>query len=179
MHTKDEIRRRRLEELCQREGGVKAVAGKVKAASPESDEKPISWQSLDQILKGVLLPPKADGTRTPRSLGDSTARQIEKAFDLGEGWFDWPFENVDFKRWSALSPLQRAYFEGQMGIVLGQAEKVSFAGVPAEANGKAVSNKTVEKHYKAPPKVTRGENKSEQRTEDAPQARKKASVRED
>jgi hypothetical protein len=169
MFTKDEIRRRRLEELCQREGGPQAVADKAKLAGAN-----LSGPTLDQIIKGSLLPAKADGSRSPRALGDALARKIEEVFDLGEGWLDWPFSNVDFKRFIALNPYQRAYFEGQMITFLDQAEK--FKGVPAEANGAPVPNKKVEKHYKAPPKAPVPETKNG-RTEEAPQAKKKATSR--
>ena len=46
--------------------------------------------TLDQILKGVLLKPRQDGTRTPRSLGNALARKIERVFNMPEGWFDVP-----------------------------------------------------------------------------------------
>lgn len=48
----------------------------------------MSAQSLDQILKGVLLPAKSDGSRSPRKLGDAAAHKIEDAYKLGRGWFD-------------------------------------------------------------------------------------------
>lgn len=44
--------------------------------------------TLMQVIKGTLLPPRRDGTRSPRSLGNEAARQIEEAFELGVGWFD-------------------------------------------------------------------------------------------
>lgn len=79
METGAERRRRKLKDLCE-EHGRPAVA---EAAG-------MSAVYLEQIIKGVLLPEKADGTRSPRSLGDRAARAIEKAFELPEGWFDAP-----------------------------------------------------------------------------------------
>lgn len=81
METAAERRRRKLTELCDRHG---------RAAIAAAAE--MSAVYLEQIIKGVLLPAKADGTRTPRSLGDRAARAIEAAFGLGEGWFDQPDE---------------------------------------------------------------------------------------
>lgn len=79
METSAERRRRKLKDLCAQRG-LKAVA----------DRAGVSAASLDQIIKGVLLPPKKDGSRTPRSLGDDAARRIEDAERLGRGWFDEP-----------------------------------------------------------------------------------------
>jgi hypothetical protein len=79
METSSERRKRRLQWLVDKHG-LLAVAVKAK----------ISHAGLDQILKGVLLPPKADGTRSPKSLGNHVAQQIEDAFELGRGWFDLP-----------------------------------------------------------------------------------------
>ena len=78
METANDRRLRKLKALIEEKGGVEAVAT---AAS-------ISAQSLDQILKGTLLPKKADGTRSKRSLGDAAAWEIEDAYGLGRGWFD-------------------------------------------------------------------------------------------
>lgn len=77
METSAERRRRKLTQLC-RERGVKNVA----------DRAGVSWQSLNQVIQGTLLPAKKDGSRTPRSLGDDAARKIEDAERLGLGWFD-------------------------------------------------------------------------------------------
>ncbi len=77
METSSERRRRKLAELCAQRG-LKPVA--MRAG--------LSPATLDQIIKGVLLPPKRDGSRTPRSLGDEAARKIEDAESLGRGWFD-------------------------------------------------------------------------------------------
>lgn len=78
METKGERRLRKLRDLCAAKGGHVAVA----------DKAGVSEQSLDQILKGVLLPAKADGSRSPRMLGDAIARKIEAAYQLESGWFD-------------------------------------------------------------------------------------------
>lgn len=79
METNAERRRRKLTELCNSRG-LKRVA----------ERAGLSAASLDQIIKGVLLPPKKDGTRSQRNLGDDAARKIEDAEGLGRGWFDEP-----------------------------------------------------------------------------------------
>jgi hypothetical protein len=104
METNDETRRRKLGALCGAKGGVRQVAG---AAG-------VKWENLDQILKGVLLPPKADGKRNPKSLGDDTARKLELAYDLGRGWFDWPFDAVDFKAYVKLSDVDKGFVQARM-----------------------------------------------------------------
>lgn len=78
METANDRRKRKLGELSTRVGGIGVIARQAN----------VSEAALDQILKGVLLPAKKDGTRSPRSLGDTAARAIEDAFDLGRGWFD-------------------------------------------------------------------------------------------
>jgi hypothetical protein len=78
METNNERRRRKLIELCKRHGGYVAVAEKAG----------VTAATLDQVIKGVLLPPKQDGSRSPRALGNTNARAIEDAFGLGHGWFD-------------------------------------------------------------------------------------------
>lgn len=116
MDTNDEIRLQRLRQLCREtEGGVRAVA----------KEAGLNWQTLDQIIKRVPLPPKADGTSSPRNVGTSLARQIEAAFKLGEGWFDWPFEGVDFKQWKALNEAQRAYVQGRLDEAIRDAKQIA------------------------------------------------------
>jgi hypothetical protein len=120
MDTNDEIRLRRLEELC-RVHGVKVVAAK---ADPE-----LNWQTLDQIIKRVEHRAKADGTKSPRNVGTSVARAIERGLDLGEGWFDWPFDNVDFKKWKALNQMQRIYLQGRISEAIEQAALIT---APAE-----------------------------------------------
>lgn len=77
METSAERRRRKLTWLCDKRG-LKQVA----------ERAGLSPASLDQIIKGVLLPPKKDGSRNPRALGDDAARKIEDAEKLGTGWFD-------------------------------------------------------------------------------------------
>lgn len=77
METNSERRRRKLAELCA-ERGVAAVA----------ESAGLHWQSLDQVIKGTLLPPKKDGTRRPKNLGNDAAQKIEVAQSLGAGWFD-------------------------------------------------------------------------------------------
>lgn len=79
METNAERRRKKLADLCAQRG-LKKVA----------ERAGLSAASLDQIIKGVLLPPRKDGTRNPRNLGDDAARKIEDAEGLGLGWFDEP-----------------------------------------------------------------------------------------
>ena len=81
METRAERRKRKLIALRDQ---FTARGGHVHIA----DEAGVSAEALDQVIKGVLLPAKKDGTRTPRSLGDTAARAIEQAFNLGRGWFD-------------------------------------------------------------------------------------------
>lgn len=76
METNADRRKRKLTELCQAKG-IKKVA----------ERAGLNHATLDQIIKGVLLPPKKDGSRRPRSLGDDAARKIEDAEGLGLGWF--------------------------------------------------------------------------------------------
>lgn len=121
----EEIRRSRLAILCDTRGGVRAVAH---AAG-------LNWQALDQVLKCTLLPAKADGTREPKSLGADAARKIEQAFDLGDGWFDWPFYAVDFKAWQALDEVQQAYVQGQLQMAIDNALKLK----PGEVQHRATN----------------------------------------
>jgi hypothetical protein len=77
METKGDRRRRKLIEL--------------RARYPLSELAKAAGRSevyLEQVIKGVLLPPKQDGTRSRRELGDAAARDIESAYSLGVGWFD-------------------------------------------------------------------------------------------
>jgi hypothetical protein len=141
MDTNAEIRRRRLAELCAQEGGVRVVADKAK----------MNWQSLDQILKKVLLPQKADGTRNPRTLGDDAARDLEEVFDLGRGWFDWPFEHVDFKMWESLDEIQRAAVQGRLDAAIREVLQKKKPKVLDQLKKTAVSDKKVEKHFKPLP----------------------------
>ncbi|WP_333906110.1 S24 family peptidase [Delftia acidovorans] len=79
MESRSERRKRKLQLLCDATpGGIKAVA----------DAAQLNYQSLQQILAGTLLPPKLDGSRTPKSLGDKAAATLEDELGLGKGWFD-------------------------------------------------------------------------------------------
>lgn len=105
METNAERRTRKLKQLCELHGGVREVAEKAG----------LGWEGLDQIIKGVLLPPKKGSEdRSPRALGDPAARKIEEAFDLGKGWFDWPLDAVDFRRYFRLDPEDRGYAQRAM-----------------------------------------------------------------
>ena len=72
-----ETRRKKLAQLLK-ERGIRQVASRAA----------LNWQSLDQVIKCVLLPPKKDGSRAPRSLGSAMARRIEASESLPDGWFD-------------------------------------------------------------------------------------------
>lgn len=79
METNADRRRRKLAALGEARG-LRALAARAG----------LNWQTLDQIIKGTLLPPKQDGSRSARKLGDDAARKIEEAEKLGHGWFDIP-----------------------------------------------------------------------------------------
>ena len=72
-----ERRRRKLERLV-------SLYGKTSIAAQAG----LNSAFLDQVLKEVLLPAKADGTRSPRKLGDQAARRIEAALALPRNWLD-------------------------------------------------------------------------------------------
>lgn len=94
METKDERRKRKLQMLCDAvNGGAKVVA----------ERSGLNSQNLTQVLAGTLLPPKKDGTRSPRALGDLSAESIEDAFKLGRGWFDSPASIPWQGQWSRLT----------------------------------------------------------------------------
>jgi hypothetical protein len=139
MDSSYEIRRRRLQQLCAAEGGVRAVA----------DRASLSWQALNQVIKGVPLPVKQDGTRSPRSLGDAQVRALEAAYGLGPGWFDWPFEMVDFSKWQRLDSFQRVWVMGQLSALLDEAAKQR---VPDSIKAAPASDKRVAEAYKKKPK---------------------------
>lgn len=69
---------------------------------------------LDQIVKGVLLPPKKDGTRSARHLADKAARQIESGLGLTEGWLDWPIDAIDPSLYYSLSEKEKGALEFEM-----------------------------------------------------------------
>lgn len=77
METNADRRRRKLAWLAD-DRGLKAIA----------ERADLNYQSLDQVIKGTLLPEKKDGTRSRKNLGDETARKIEESEKLGRGWFD-------------------------------------------------------------------------------------------
>jgi hypothetical protein len=83
METASDRRKRRLQALCDLHT-VNEVAARA-GLNPDN---------LRQVLNGILLPPKADGTRSARALGNAAARQIERSFSLGDGWFDQAGENT-------------------------------------------------------------------------------------
>jgi len=77
METNSERRRRKLAEICAQKGLHKVA-----------ENAGLNWASLDQIIKKTLLPARKDGSRSAKNLGDDAARKIERAENLGEGWFD-------------------------------------------------------------------------------------------
>lgn len=89
----DERRKRKLQALCN-EHGLKPFAKMVG----------MSADAIGQILKGVI------GTKMvrPKSLSTESACRIEDKLQLGRGWFDWPFEDVDHRRYYALNETDRA-----------------------------------------------------------------------
>lgn len=78
METCSERRKRKLIALAAEKGGLKTLAA----------DCGLSHAALDQVIKGVLLPEKGDGTRREKALGDDAARAIEAAYKLGRGWLD-------------------------------------------------------------------------------------------
>lgn len=132
METNDERRKRKLRQLSEAHG-LDALAEAAGLKGPES---------LDQILKGVLLPKKTDGTQSPRSLGDDSARKIELALNLGRGWFDedWPFPMVDRTRWERLTPELRGYVQAAVIRALDECNAAETgAGWPAPSELSAAS----------------------------------------
>lgn len=120
METKDARRRRKLKQLEE------ATVGGLESIAVASGRNPAY---LKQIINGTLLPPKKDGSRSPRALGDDVAEKIEDTLHLGRGWFDsdrpvpstshqvnepkaayvtegWPFKNVSRQQYLTLSPEQ-------------------------------------------------------------------------
>ena len=81
METHSEIRRTRLEVLCEQHG-LKHVA----------DLSGLNWQYIDQAIKKTLLPAKQDGTRSYRKMSDESFEKIEDALKLGRGWFDQSYQ---------------------------------------------------------------------------------------
>lgn len=108
----------------------------------------MSAQNLDHVIKRR----RQSGTRRGADdrplvqLGDKVARQIEAAYDLGEGWFDWPFEGVDFKTFASLNIVQRAIVEGQLIVAIREAAKQQHSQALEPVGRKAVSDRKVEKH---------------------------------
>ena len=113
METNDARRKRKLAKLSKEKNGVRSVA---EAAG-------LRWESLDQVLKGTLLPEKANGKREARGLGDPAARAIESAYGLGEGWFDWPFDFVDARRYDAITDEQKIFVQARMVQAIEECEK--------------------------------------------------------
>jgi hypothetical protein len=145
METNDERRRRKLATLCEQFGGVREVA----------DRSGVAWATLDQILKGTLLPPKGDGSRSPRAMGDANARAIEESFGLGRGWFDWPFDAVDFKSYASLNDLERGYVQARMAAAIEECAAKHAKRVLRRlgVKGDPVSDARVEQNYPLPPNL--------------------------
>lgn len=103
METNEDRRRRKLEALIKSHG-VEEVAA----------QAGLSAAYLDQIIKRVLLPKKADGTRSPRALADDAARRIERGLGLAVGWMDWPFDSFDAVTYYSLSEKEQGELEALM-----------------------------------------------------------------
>lgn len=115
METKSDRRLRKLQELCNTYTLAKVA-----------ERSKISPVYIDQILKRRLLPAKADGSRSPRNLGDAKAHAIEDAFTLGRGWFDSDADDIPMTpdelkllaHYRELSAdLQRLFLEGAQNAV--------------------------------------------------------------
>lgn len=105
METNEQRRTRRLKLLIDSPGiGIDVVA----------KQSGLSPAYLDQIVKGVRLPPKKDGTRSPRHLADKAARQIESGLGLTEGWLDWPIDAIDPSLYYSLSEKEKGALEFEM-----------------------------------------------------------------
>ena len=130
MNTNDEVRRRRLARLCKDiDGGLIAVA----------ENAGLSPAYLDQIMKRVLLPERADGTRSARALSDQAARQIEVAHGVTPGWLDWPLEAVDFEDYSALSDLDKGAVQARMmAAIEDRLQNSAYEGVPDNIDRKGM-----------------------------------------
>lgn len=102
METNEERRRRKLEALIQHHG-ADAIAAKAE----------LSAEYLDQIVKKRLLPPKADGTRSARTLAEDAARRIERGLGLATGWLDWPLDGVPPSLYYALTERERGELEAR------------------------------------------------------------------
>lgn len=99
METNDERRLRKLVAICQQHGRL-VVA----------DRAEVNEQTLYQIIERKM----GSRMKNPKQLGDDIARKIEAAFDLGRGWFDWPFDAVDHRRYYALNPIDQATVQGEL-----------------------------------------------------------------
>lgn len=75
-------RKRNLQNLVQTKGGIRAFVQSVNARlvdEPEVSEKYI-WQVLNEY--------QGAQDKSPRNLGDTVARRVERALELGDFWFD-------------------------------------------------------------------------------------------
>jgi phage repressor protein C with HTH and peptisase S24 domain len=123
METAHDRRVRKLRTLAERPGGVREIAA-------AADVNP---QTLTQILSGVLLPEKADGTRSPRSVGNALARKLEDALQLGRGWFDAPDDITPARQplyVSASSPDEPVEHPANFAH---EQENVAYAGLPKQS----------------------------------------------
>jgi hypothetical protein len=140
METKDQRRQRKLGQL------IAATAGGMDAIATAADINPAY---LQQIVKGVLLPAKRDGSRSPRSLGDTAAEKIEDAMRLGRGWFDgnapmpgdthtsqdttaWPFETLTIAQWQLLPKESRALVENMALHLVQSLKQTAEEAAPAK-----------------------------------------------
>jgi hypothetical protein len=99
-----EERRRRFKDYCKRQGwgGSPGERWQVGAIASKCG-KPVT--KISNLLTGS------------GSFGASIARELEIAFSLPKFHFDgggWPFEEVDFSRWEALTERQKGRVESVM-----------------------------------------------------------------
>lgn len=74
----------------------------------------LSADYLDQIVKKRLLPKKADGSRSPRTLAEEAARKIERGLGLAVGWLDWPLDGVPLTSYYSLTERERGALEARI-----------------------------------------------------------------
>lgn len=103
METNEDRRCRKLKALIKHHG-----------AEVVATQAGLSAAYLDQIVKKVLLPKKADGSRSHRALADDAARRIERGLDLPTGWLDWPFDGFDLVLYYSLTEKEQGELEAKM-----------------------------------------------------------------
>lgn len=117
MKTVAQIRRERLAELIQVHGSYAALNAKLDLHARDA--------TLNQIANA--LPNSKSGT--PRAMGPTLARRIERVLGKPTGWMDtdgqsadWPFPAVDRERYDRLSPADQAFVQRQVNMALADCE---------------------------------------------------------